>query len=74
MAKAISSYPPADAVNKSALLTKQQAAAQLQVTTRYVERQIASGRLKAYKPTGGLVRIRQSALDDFLEEGVSIAA
>jgi excisionase family DNA binding protein len=66
--------PFADTVHKSALLTKQQAAAQLQVTTRYIERMVASGRLRAYKTTGGLLRIRQSALDNFLESGASIAA
>jgi excisionase family DNA binding protein len=65
--------PQAEAVN-SAILTKQQAAEYLQVTPRYIERQIKAGRLRAYKPTGKLWRVRQSELDAFLESGASIAA
>jgi excisionase family DNA binding protein len=63
----------AEAVNHSAILTKQQAAEYLQVTPRYLNRMVASGRLKAYRPSGKLWRIRQSDLDAFLESGASIA-
>jgi excisionase family DNA binding protein len=64
--------PQAEAVN-SAILTKQQAAEYLQTTPRYIERMVASGRLRALKPTGKLWRVRQSELDAFLESGASIA-
>ena len=64
--------PQAEAVDHSALLSKKQAAQYLQVTIRYIERQAASGRLKAYKPTGGLFRVRRSDLDAFLEAGATI--
>jgi excisionase family DNA binding protein len=65
--------PHREAVN-SAILTKQQAAEYLQVTPRYIERQIKAGRLRAYKQTGKLWRVRRSDLDAFLESGASIAA
>jgi excisionase family DNA binding protein len=69
----ITNKPSAEAVNHSALRTKQQAADYLQVTPRYIERSITSGRLRALKPTAGIVRIRQSDLDAFLEASASIA-
>jgi excisionase family DNA binding protein len=66
--------PQAGAVNKSsAILTKQQAAEYLQVSTRYLEHAVRSGRLRAFKPTGKLWRVSQSSLDAFLESGASIA-
>ena len=55
------------------VLTKQQAAEWLQVSPRYIERMVRSGRLRAYKPTGGLFRIRLNDLTAFLESGASIA-
>ena len=55
------------------VLTKQQAAEWLQVSPRYIERMVRSGRLRAYKPTGGLFRIRLNDLTAFLESGSSIA-
>jgi excisionase family DNA binding protein len=64
--------PAAEAVKNSALLTKRQAADYLQVTPRYIERAVISGRLKALKPTGGLWRVRQSELDAFLKSGATI--
>ena len=54
-----------------AILTKRQAAAYVQSTTRYVERAIKSGRLKACKPTGKFVRIRLKDLEAFLETGAT---
>jgi excisionase family DNA binding protein len=63
--------PPAEAVN-SAILTKQEAANYIRCTTRYLERQIRAGRLRALKPTGKLVRIRRSDLEAFLESGATI--
>jgi excisionase family DNA binding protein len=65
--------PSAEAVN-SAYLTKQEAAALLRCTPRYLERMVNAGRLKALKPTGKLWRVRQRDLDAFLESGASIAA
>ena len=58
--------------NGAELLTKQEAALRIKSTTRYLERMIASGRLRALKPTGKLVRIRQRDLDAFLESGATI--
>jgi excisionase family DNA binding protein len=71
MAKA-NNKPSAEAVNPSALLTKRQAADYLQVTPRYIERSITIGRLRALKPTAGIVRIRQRDLDAFLESSATI--
>ena len=63
--------PQAEAAN-SAILTKREAAALLRCTTRYLERQIRAGRLRAMKPTGKLVRILRRDIDAFLESGASI--
>ena len=66
--------PFAETVYYSALLTKKQAAEYLQVTPRYINHAVASGRLKALRPTGKLFRVRLSDLNSFLESGASIAA
>jgi excisionase family DNA binding protein len=63
--------PLAGAENFPAILTKQQAAAYVQSTPRYLERQIRAGRLRALKPTGKLVRIRLTDLDAFLESAAT---
>ena len=55
-----------------ALRTKVEAADYIQCTPRYLERMVRSGRLRALKPTGKLIRFRQSDLDKFLESGASI--
>jgi excisionase family DNA binding protein len=55
-----------------AILTKRQAAAYLQTTPRYIERMVASGRLRAYRPTGKLWRVRLNDLTAFLESGASM--
>lgn len=55
-----------------AILTKRQAADYVCCTPRYLETQIRSGRLKALKPTGKLLRIRRSDLEKFLESGATI--
>jgi excisionase family DNA binding protein len=54
---------------QDAILTKRQAAKYLQRSTRYVERIVSSGRLRALKPTGKLWRVRLSDLNAFLESG-----
>jgi excisionase family DNA binding protein len=61
---------PAEVIN-SAILTKEEAAALLRCTTRYLERQIRAGRLRALKPTVKLVRILRCDIDAFLESGAS---
>jgi excisionase family DNA binding protein len=58
--------------NGTVILTKQQAAEYLQVTPRYLEKVVRSGRLRACKPTGKLWRVRRSDLEAFLESGASI--
>ena len=66
--------PSAETVTNSAILTKAQAAEYIQITPRYLERQVRAGRLRAMKPTGKLVRFFRRDLDAFLESGASIAA
>jgi excisionase family DNA binding protein len=66
--------PLAGAENFPAILTKAQAALYVQVTTRYLERAVKSGRLKALRPTGKLWRVRRSELEKFLESGATLAA
>ena len=63
--------PQAEAAN-SAILTKKEAAELLRCTPRYLERQIQSGRLRALKPTGKLLRIFRRDLDAFLLSGATI--
>ena len=63
--------PLAGAENFPAILTKQQAAAYVQSTPRYLERQVKTGRLRALKPTGKFVRFRRKDLEAFLESGSS---
>jgi excisionase family DNA binding protein len=64
-------HPSVEAVN-SAILTKPEAAAFIRCTTRYLERQVKAGRLRAFKPTGKLWRVRRSELEKFLESGATI--
>ena len=59
-------------LNNLAILTKREAASLLRVTTRYIERAIMSGRLRACKPTGKMLRIYRRDLDRFLESGATI--
>jgi len=66
-----SNNPLAGAANFPAVLTKQQAAAYLQSTPRYLERMVRSGRLCALKPTGRFWRVRRSDLDRFLESAAT---
>ena len=54
------------------LLTKQQAASYVGCSCRYLERAIVTGRLRALKPTGKLLRIRLKDLEAFLESGATI--
>jgi excisionase family DNA binding protein len=63
--------PSVETVN-STILTKPEAAAFVRCTTRYLERQVKAGRLRALKPTGKLWRVRRSDLEKFLESGASI--
>ena len=55
-----------------AVLTKQEAAQFLRRTSRYLERMVRAGRLRACKPTGKLWRVRRSDLEAFLESGATI--
>ena len=64
--------PLAGAENFPAILTKAQAALYVQSTTRYVERQIRSGRLRACKPSGKFVRIYRKDIDAFLQSGATM--
>ena len=64
--------PLAGAANLPAILTKRQAAVYLQTTTRYLERAVASGRLRALRPTGGMWRVRRKDIDAFLDSGATM--
>jgi excisionase family DNA binding protein len=66
--------PLAGAENFPAILTKKQAAAYVQSTTRYLERMVRSGRLRVLKPSTKLWRVRRSELEKFLESGATLAA
>jgi excisionase family DNA binding protein len=68
----LAANPIATDLHSVAVLTKRQAADYLQVTTRYLERMATSGRLRAYRPTGKLWRVRRSDLDAFLASGSTI--
>jgi excisionase family DNA binding protein len=57
---------------KQSLLTKQQAARYIGCSRRYLERAIISGRLRALKPTGKLLRIRFKDLEAFMDSGATI--
>jgi excisionase family DNA binding protein len=63
--------PLAGPENFPAILTKQQAAAYVQATPRYLERAVKAGRLRALRPTGKLWRVRRSELEKFLESGAT---
>jgi excisionase family DNA binding protein len=55
-----------------AILTKAQASEYLQVSTRWLETAARQGRIKVYKPSPQLWRVRRSELDAFLESGSTI--
>jgi excisionase family DNA binding protein len=63
---------PSSGAEIPAILTKREAANYVRSTTRYIERMIRAGRLRALKPTGKLVRIRLKDLEAFLESGATI--
>ena len=54
------------------LFNTAQAAQYIGCTPRYLQRMVRSGRLRALKPTGKLVRFRLRDLDSFLESGSTI--
>jgi excisionase family DNA binding protein len=63
--------PQITSAHHSAILTKEEVAQLLGCTTRYIERQIRAGRLRACKPTGTFVRIFRKDVDVFLLSGAS---
>ena len=74
MANAISERPSAVGLSNTAIYSKAQTAELLGVTVRYIERQVATGKLRACKPTGKLVRILGRDLESWLNAGASVAA
>jgi excisionase family DNA binding protein len=56
------------------MLNKREASARLGVCTRTIERLVTTGRLRAFKPTFGIYRIRESDLTKFIEAGSTIAS
>ena len=63
---------PQQSFENAAILTTREAAALIRTTPRYIQRMIKSGRLRACKPSGKLVRILRRDLDAFLESGATI--
>jgi excisionase family DNA binding protein len=57
---------------KEPLITVPVACDYIKCTRRYLARMVASGRLRALKPSGKLLRFRQSDLDAFLEGSAPI--
>lgn len=55
--KAANSY--AIEFSSVAILTKREAAQYLRTSTRFVERMVQAGRLRACKPTSGIFRVRR---------------
>jgi excisionase family DNA binding protein len=72
MAVSSSINPLAGAENFPPVLTKRQAASYVQSSTRFLEREIRAGRLKALRLSNKFIRIRRSDLDKFLESGSTI--
>jgi excisionase family DNA binding protein len=61
-------YAPADALSNSAtLLTKEQVSKLLQVSPRYIERQVKLGKLRALKFSSRLLRFRLADVNSFSE-------
>jgi excisionase family DNA binding protein len=50
---------------------KRAAASYLNCHPRYLERAVSSGKLKALKPSGKVVRFRLADLDAFMESGTA---
>jgi excisionase family DNA binding protein len=55
-----------------AILTREEAAAYLRCTPKYIDNQIRAGRLRACKPSGKFVRLYPRDIDAFLSSGSSI--
>ena len=62
--------PQAEAAN-SAILTKQEVAAFLKVSPRYIERQVRSGRLRALRLSHKITRFRRRDVEAFLASAAS---
>ena len=54
---------------ESRYFDKRAAAEYLNCTPRYLELAVKSGRLKAFKPTYGIVRFKLADLDAFMDSG-----
>jgi excisionase family DNA binding protein len=68
------SSPPRETAGsgrKEPLITVPVACDYIKCTRRYLARMVASGRLRALKPSRKLIRFRQSDLDAFLESSAT---
>ncbi|HMF46799.1 MAG TPA: helix-turn-helix domain-containing protein [Candidatus Udaeobacter sp.] len=54
-------------IPSTALFSKNQLAAYLNCTSRYIERMVNAGQLKQLKPSPKMVRFRRSDVEAFLE-------
>jgi excisionase family DNA binding protein len=64
-------HQPVEAVSNSAILNKQEVAALLKVSPRYVERQVRSGRLRALRLSHKVIRFLRRDVDAFLASTAS---
>jgi excisionase family DNA binding protein len=62
---------PVEAVSNSAILNKQEVAALLKVSPRYVERQVRSGRLRALRLSHKVTRFHRRDVETFLASTAS---
>ena len=69
--KKAASSPVAELVNAT-YLTKSEATQLLRCSPLFLERAVASGRLKVLRPTAKFWRVRRSDLDAFLETGATV--
>jgi excisionase family DNA binding protein len=62
---------PTEAVSNSTILNKQEVAALLKVSPRYVERQVRSGRLRALRLSHKVTRFHRRDVETFLASTAS---
>jgi excisionase family DNA binding protein len=61
------SIAPTDAPNSAKLLSKEQVSKLLQVSPRYIERQVKLGKLRAFKFSRRLIRFSLADVNSFSE-------
>jgi excisionase family DNA binding protein len=67
----ITKEAPAEAHSVSPYLTKAEVAQLLRCNERYVEKQVAAGKLKQLRPTFKFARFRLSDIDEFMSGAIA---